>query len=53
MDCPVCESGAEEMLRHFLKECRRLGGIRDIWSLWFGGLEFQPTFGLVRVERGY
>ena len=30
VDCPVCESGAEETLRHFLKDCRGLGGIREI-----------------------
>ena len=30
VDCPVCESGAEETLRHFLKECRGLGGIGEI-----------------------
>ena len=33
MDCPVCESGAEETLRHFLKECRGLGGIREIHGI--------------------
>ena len=27
------ESGAEETLRHFLKECRGLGGIREIHGL--------------------
>ena len=26
----VCESGAEETLRHFLKKCHGLGGIREI-----------------------
>ena len=30
VDCPVCESGAEETLSHFLKECHGLGGIREI-----------------------
>ena len=29
VDCPVFESGAEETLRHFLKECRGLG---DPWD---------------------
>ena len=29
----MCESGAKEMLRHFLKECRRLGGIREIHGI--------------------
>ena len=33
VDCPVCESGAEETLRHFLKECRSLGGIREIHGI--------------------
>ena len=33
MDCPVCESGAEETLRHFLKDCHRLGGIREIHGI--------------------
>ena len=33
VDCPVCESGAEETLRHFLKECRGLGGIREIHGI--------------------
>ena len=33
MDCPVCESGAEETLRHFLKECRSLLGIREIHGI--------------------
>ena len=33
MDCPVCESGAEETRRHFLKECRDLGGIREIHEI--------------------
>ena len=30
VDCSLCEAGAEETLRHFLKECRGLGGIREI-----------------------
>ena len=30
VDCPVCESGAEETLKHFLKECHGLGGVREI-----------------------
>ena len=30
VDCPVCESGVKETVRHFLKKCRRLGGIREI-----------------------
>ena len=30
VDCPVCESGAEETLRHFLKDCHGLGGIWEI-----------------------
>ena len=32
MDCPVgqrVKSGAEETLRHFLKVCNGLGGIRE------------------------
>ena len=29
----VCESGAEEALRHFLKDCRSLGGIREIHGI--------------------
>ena len=33
MDCPVCGSGAEETLRHFLKDCRGLGGIREIHGI--------------------
>ena len=33
VDCPVCESGAEETLRHFLKECRGLGGIRKMYGI--------------------
>ena len=33
MDCPVCDSGAEETLRHFMKECRGLGGIREIHGI--------------------
>ena len=33
MDCPVCKSGAKETLRHFLKECRGLGGIREIHGI--------------------
>ena len=33
MDCPACESVAEETLRHFLKECCRLGGIREIHGI--------------------
>ena len=32
-DCPVCESGAEETLRHFLKDCHGLGGIREIHGI--------------------
>ena len=33
MDCPVYETGAEETLRHFLKEWRGLGGIREIHGI--------------------
>ena len=33
VDCPVCESGAEETLRHFLKDCRRFGDIREIHGI--------------------
>ena len=33
VDCPVCESGAVETLRHFLKECRGLRGIREIHGI--------------------
>ena len=33
MGCPVCESGAEETLRHFRKDCRVLGGIREIHGI--------------------
>ena len=33
MNCPVCESGAEETLRHFLKECLGLRGIREIHGI--------------------
>ena len=33
MDCPVCESGAEETLRHFLNECRGLRGIGEIHEI--------------------
>ena len=33
MDCPVCESDDEETLRHFLKECRGVGGIREIHGI--------------------
>ena len=29
----VCESGAEETLRHFLEDCRGLGGIREIYGI--------------------
>ena len=33
VDRPVCESGDKEMLRHFLKECHGLGGIREIHGI--------------------
>ena len=33
VDSPVCESGAEETLRHFLKDCHGLGGIREIHGI--------------------
>ena len=33
VDGQVCELGAEETLRHFLKECRRLGGISEIHGI--------------------
>ena len=33
MDCPVCESGVEETLRHLLKECSGFGGIREIHGI--------------------
>ena len=33
VDCPVCVSGAEEALRHFLKDCRWLGGISEIHGI--------------------
>ena len=29
----MCESGAEETLRHFLKDCRVLGDIREIHGI--------------------
>ena len=33
VDCPVCESGAEETLRHFLNECRGLLYVKEILGI--------------------
>ena len=33
IDCPVCESGVEETVRYFLKECHGLRGIREIHGI--------------------